>query len=90
MRLLWYNYPMNTKEIPAVKLLGIIEEKDRRITELEQQVQWLMSQIRLAKHKQFGTSSEQTTVEQMNLFNEAEVTANSAQPEQSLSKVKAH
>lgn len=90
MRLLWYNYPMNTKEIPAVKLLGIIEEKDRRITELEQQIQWLMSQIRLAKHKQFGTSSEQTNVEQMNLFNEAEVTANSADPEPSLSKVKAH
>lgn len=90
MRLLWYNYPMDTKEIPAVKLLSIIEEKDRRITELEQQIQWLMSQIRLAKHKQFGTSSEQTTVEQMNIFNEAEVTANSVDPEPSLSKVKAH
>lgn len=81
---------MDTKEIPAVKLLGIIEEKDRRITELEQQIQWLMSQIRLAKHKQFGTSSEQTNVEQMNLFNEAEVTANPAEPEPSLSKVRAH
>jgi transposase len=81
---------MDTKEIPAVKLRDIIEEKDRRIMELEQQVQWLMSQIRLAKHKQFGTSSEQTNVEQINLFSEAEVTANSADPEPSLSKVKAH
>jgi len=45
---------MKTQEISAEKLLSIIEEKDRRIAELEQQVQWFMSQIRLAKHKQFG------------------------------------
>ena len=81
---------MDTKEIPAVKLLDIIEEKDRRITELEQQIKWLMSQIRLAKHKQFGVSSEQTNIEQMNLFNEAEVVADPAEPEPSLSRVKAH
>jgi hypothetical protein len=31
----------------------VIEEKDHRIAELEQQLQWIMSQIRLAKHKQF-------------------------------------
>ena len=90
MRVLWYYYHMDTQEIPAVKLLGIIEEKDRRITELEQQIKWLMSQIRLAKHKQFGVSSEQTNVEQMNLFNEAEVAADPADPEPSLSEVKAH
>lgn len=81
---------MDTKENPTVKLLGIIEEKDRRITELEQQIQWLMSQIRLAKHQQFGASSEQTNVEQMSLFSEAEVTVNPAEPESSLSKVKAY
>lgn len=81
---------MDTKEIPAVKLLGIIEEKDRRIMELEQQIKWLMSQIRLAKHKQFGASSEQTNVEQMNLFNETGVAANPAELEPFLSNVKAH
>jgi len=43
---------MKTQENSAEKLLNIIEEKDRRIAELEQQVQWFMSQIRLAKHKQ--------------------------------------
>jgi transposase len=81
---------MKTQEISAEKLLGIIEEKDRRIAELEQQVQWFMAQIRLAKHKQFGVSSEQTNVEQINLFNEAEVTADLAAPEPSLTEVKAH
>ena len=90
MRVLWYYLHMETQEISAVKLLGIIEEKDRRITELEQQIKWLMSQVRLAKHKQFGVSSEQTNVEQVNLFNEAEVTADLVAPEPSLAEVKAH
>jgi len=81
---------METREISVEKLLGIIEEKDRRIAELEQQVQWFMAQIRLAKHRQFGASSEQTSVEQINLFNEAEVTADLAAPEPSLTEVKAH
>jgi hypothetical protein len=49
-----------TQENLAEKLLEIIEEKDRKIAELEQQVQWFMSQIRLAKHNQYGVSSEQT------------------------------
>jgi hypothetical protein len=63
---------METQEISAEKLLGIIEEKDRKIAELEKQLEWLMSQIRLAKHKQFGTSSEKTDSLQLSLFNEAE------------------
>ena len=81
---------METQENSAVKLLGIIEEKDRRITELEQQIKWLMSQIRLAKHKQFGVSSEQTNAEQLSFFNEAEVAADLTAPEPSLTEVKAH
>ena len=43
MRVIWYNYHMKTQEISAEKLLGIIEEKDRRIVELEQQLQWFMT-----------------------------------------------
>lgn len=66
---------MKTQEISAEKLLGIIEEKDRKIAELEQQINWFMSQIRLAKHKQFGVSSEQTDIMQMSIFNEAESNA---------------
>ncbi len=90
MRVLWYYYHMEMREISVEKLLGIIEEKDRRIAELEQQVQWFMAQIRLAKHRQFGVSSEKTNVEQINLFNEAEATADLAAPEPSLTEVKAH
>jgi len=90
MRVLWYYYSMEMQEFSAEKLLALIEEKDRKIAELEQQVQWFMSQIRLAKHKQFGVSSEQTKAEQMNLFNEAEVIADLTAPETSLTEVKLH
>jgi len=51
---------MKTQDNSKEKLLTIIEEKDRRIAELEKQVEWLLTQIRLAKHKQYGASSEQT------------------------------
>jgi transposase len=81
---------MKTQEISAEKLLGIVEEKDRRIAELEQQIQWLMSQIHLAKHKQFGVSSEHTTDNQISLFNEAELNADLAVPEPELTQIKTH
>ena len=90
MRVLWYNFHMKTQEISAEKLLGIVEEKDRRIAELEQQIQWLMSQIHLAKHKQFGVSSEHTTDNQISLFNEAELNADLAVPEPELTQIKTH
>jgi len=81
---------MQKQEISTEKFLGIIEDKDRRIAELEQQIQWLMSQIRLAKHKQFGVSSEQTDPAQLSIFNEAEANYTAIAPEPELSEVKAH
>jgi len=81
---------METQEISAENFIGIIEEKDRGIAELEQQLQWLMSQIRLSKHKQFGVSSEQTDSAQLSLFNEAEANYTAIAPEPELSEVKAH
>jgi transposase len=90
MRVTWYNIPMNTQEITIEKLLKIIEEKDKRIAELEQQVQWLMSQIKLAKHNQFGTSSEQTENIQLSVFNEAEANSDLTAQEPEITEVKAH
>ncbi|WP_242973942.1 IS66 family transposase zinc-finger binding domain-containing protein [Clostridium thermosuccinogenes] len=49
-----------------------------------------MAQIRLAKHNQFGASSEQTNALQMSLFNEAEATADLTASEPLLTKVKTH
>ena len=81
---------MKTQEISAEKLHAIIEEKDRRITELENQIARLMSQMRLAKHKQFGSSSEQTGSEQLSIFNEAEAATDLSIPEPVITEVKAH
>ena len=49
-----------------------------------------MSQIRLAKHKQFGVSSEKTGHVQLSIFNEAEASADTTIPEPKLTEIKAH
>ena len=81
---------METTDISVEKLLNIIEEKDRKIAKLEQQVDWFMSQIRLARHKQFGPSSEQANITQLSIFNETESEAEPAVPEPKLTEVKAY
>ena len=52
---------------------------------MKQQIEWLMSQLKLSKQRQFGASTEKSEYDQaqLNLFNEAEVTAdkNAAEPE---------
>jgi len=81
---------MKTQEFSIEELLNRIEEKDRRIAELEKQVEWFLTQLRLAKHKQYGVSSEQTYPTQISIFNEAETTADLTQPEPEITEVKAH
>ena len=60
--------------------------QDERIAELEQQVSVLMEALRLARHKQFGASSEKISEDAMEqlsfLFNEAEVCAEEESEEQ--------
>ena len=54
-----------------------LQAQSKKISELESHVELLMEALRLARHKQFGASSEKSEdglVEQMSLlFNEAEV-----------------
>lgn len=90
MRVSWYNIYMKTQEFSKEDLLKIIEKKDRIIAELEKQVEWFMSQINLAKHKQYGASSEKIDSAQISLFNEAEYTADPTQPEPEITEVKAY
>lgn len=68
-------------------------QEDRAyIAELEQQVKWLMEQMKLLKRKQFGSGSEKASeevMEQMSLlFDEAEACAYTEQKEETA--VKAH
>lgn len=58
---------------------------------LERQVEYLLGQMRLARHKQYGSSSEKSEydAEQLNLFNEAEFFAVPT-PEPELVEVEKH
>ncbi|WP_193760817.1 transposase, partial [Acetonema longum] len=58
--------------------------------QLNQKVNWLMEQMRLARHKRFGSSSEKSQYDALNLFNEAEVTADHKRPEPDLTAVQTH
>ena len=57
---------------------------------MKQQIQWLMEQLKLAKHQRFGASSEQTPPDQISLFNEAEAVCDLSAPEPELTTVAAH
>ena len=60
-----------------------IQELENRITELEAIVQYYEEQLRLAKHRQFGISSERSEdYEQLGFFDEVENTADPKAAEQ--------
>ncbi len=81
---------MKTTENTTENFIEIIKELKAENEQLRQQNQWLMEQFRLSRHKQYGTSSEQSLFDQMSLFNEAEVTADLTVPEPTLTEVKSH
>lgn len=67
---------------------NLVAEKAER-ARLERQVEYLLEQMRLSRHRQFGASSEKSEYDlaQLNLFNEAEVMADPEQPEPELKSV---
>ena len=79
-----------TQPIPVKNPLQIIEELRAENEQLKQQVRWLMEQLKLGKHQRFGVSSEQTPLDQLSLFNEAEAAADLTAPEPEITEVKAH
>jgi len=81
---------METQEISIENLLRTNEALKTENERLRDQVQWLMEQFRLAKHKQFGASSEQTNLDQLYLFNEAEQSADLTASEPEITEVKAY
>jgi len=81
---------MGTHEISREEFHKILAEKDDIIEKQQQQIDWLMSQFKLLKQKQYGSSSETIDSDQLHLFNEAEVSADFSKPEPKLTEVKAH
>jgi transposase len=101
---MWYTFTMinepeiketsaETVTIPRVEyetLKAGYEALKEQNAELSQQVQWLMEQMRLNKHRQFGSSSEKSEYDQLSFFNEAEANANSHAAEPELTVVEKH
>lgn len=58
--------------------------------DLQQRIDYLMAQMRLARRRQFGSSSEKSEYDQLSLFDEAEAYADEKTPEPQVSEVKAH
>jgi transposase len=64
------------------------QAKDQKIAELETKIAWFEEQFRLAQHRQFGASSEQSPSGQETLvFNEAEAIADATPAEVELEKI---
>jgi len=73
-----------------MEIANEIVELKAENAELRQQVQYLMEQLKLAKHQQFCPSSEQTPPDQLSLFNEAEALAAPAAPEPEIEQIKSY
>lgn len=63
------------------------ELNQEQIAVLSAKVQWFEEQFRLNQHRLYGSSSEQTSVTQINLFNEAETEAKPEVPEPTVEEI---
>ena len=64
--------PMNMQDNSGLiieQLNDKILMQGQQIAELDAKLKWYEEQFRLSRQQQFGTSSEKTTPEQINLFN---------------------
>lgn len=88
MAILWYHLFMETVTITKAEYDGFVREQAR----LSRQVEYLLEQMRLSRHRQFGASSEKSEYDlaQLNLFNEAEVMAAPEAAEPELVEVEKH
>lgn len=68
------------------ELVEIIDSLKSKNEQLEQKLRWFEEQFHLARHKQFGASSERSVKEQRHLFNEAEAIAEEGPVEEVISQ----
>lgn len=95
---IWYNSTMETRTALDEKQLNTtdqnLETLENKCAVLEQanqelaaKVKWYEEQFRLGQQKRFGSSSEKTDAEQLNLFNEAEQESDSKAPELTIEEI---
>jgi transposase len=69
------------------ELVKIIDTLATKNEQLEEKVRWFEEQFHLARHRQFGTSSEKSVKEQRHLFNEAEAIAEDGPVEEAIQTI---
>lgn len=74
----------------AVQSTENVADLKLRIAELEALVSYYEGQLRLARHRRFGASSEKSEYDQLSFFNEAEATADANIPEPELVEIEKH
>lgn len=75
---------------PSMETVTITKAEYESFKALEQQVQYLMEQLRLMRHRQFGPTSEKSVYDQLSLFDEAEAVADAKVPEPELVEIEKH
>ena len=68
------------------ELVDLVNKQASQIEQLQEKVRWFEEQFHLARHKQFGASSERSVREQPYLFNEAEAIAEAGPVEEAISQ----
>jgi len=97
MPVLWYNITMKNTVVTTENQPDFVAGLQRKIANLEAQnaeltskLNFLMEQLRLNRHRQYGASSEKSDGDQLSLFNEAEACAETDAPEPPIHEVAAH
>jgi transposase len=74
----------STQQQSKEELLNLVNRQAATIEQLETKVRWFEEQFHLARHKQFGASSERSVTAQGDLFNEAEAIAEAGPVEEQI------
>ena len=79
---------MDLRNLSQEELIKMINEKDKKIELLTEQLNWYTQQIKLQQKKLFGSSSEKTVLpDQISLFDEIEIESTPIKTEPKLEEV---
>lgn len=79
---------MNLRNLSQEELIKMINEKDKKIEALTEQLNWYSQQIKLQQKKLFGSSSEKTVLpDQISLFDEIELESTPIKQEPELEEI---
>ena len=79
---------MDLRNLSQEELIKMINEKDRKIEVLTEQLNWYSQQVKLQQKKLFGSSSEKTVLpDQISLFDEIELESTPIKTEPKLEEI---